>query len=118
MIVRKQSLTPIAFDGLQIFDYTSDADLPSSMAFIEVPAGASHPRAWSRRSGKYYLVADGEVEFAIGDQPTTLTKGDFCYIEQGETFSYENTSGKPAALVLAQTPAFDLSAEVFVAPSR
>ena len=114
MIVRMASTKPIDFDGLRIFDYTGDAGLSSSLAFIEVPAGASHPKAWSRRSDKYYLVTEGEVEFSIGDSTTMLSRGDFCHIPQGEVFGYMNKSAKPAAIVLAHTPAFELSAEVFI----
>lgn len=114
MIVRGASAEAINFGDLRVLDYTAGAGLNSSLAFIEVPAGASHPEAWSRRSDKYYLVTEGQVEFLIGDSRVTLSKGDFCHIPQGETFGYANRGSESAGLVLVHTPAFDLSAEVFV----
>ena len=114
MIVRGDSLSEIDFDGLRIRDYTADARLSSSLAAIDLPPGGRHPKAWSRRSDKYYLVTDGEVEFVIGDQTAVLSKGDFCFVRQGQVFGYANKSGEPAAMVLAHTPAFDLASEVFV----
>lgn len=114
MIVRKASLQPIDFDGLQITDYTGQYGLTSSLAAIEVPPGTSHPKAWSKRSDKYYLVADGEVQFDVDGRIEILTKGDFCYVKQGTPFAYRNISSDSATLVLAHTPPFDLSSEVFV----
>jgi mannose-6-phosphate isomerase-like protein (cupin superfamily) len=113
MIVRRKELKPVDFDGLAIFDYTAGADLDSSLALIEVAPGASHRKAWSRKSDKYYLVTDGQLEFTVDDEVTVLASGDFCYIERGRIFSYRNASPKPATLFLVHTPAFDLSAEVF-----
>lgn len=114
MLIRKSSLEPIDFDGLSIFDYTANADLGSSLATIDVPPGGRHPRAWSRRSDKYYFVTNGRVRFTIDDETSELTKGDFCFVRQGVVFSYENVSSEPAGLILVHTPAFELSAEVFV----
>lgn len=114
MIVRKDSLEPIDFDGLTIYDYTADAGLSSSLATIDVPPGAEHPQTWSKRCDKYYLVAEGRVQFVIAGETANLDKGDFCYVKQGDSFSYKNVGLDSAILVLAHTPAFDLSAEVFV----
>lgn len=113
MIVRKSTVDPIEFGGLRILDYTADARLSSSLATIEVPPGAGHPQAWSRLSDKFYLVTQGKIEFAVGDETAILSKGDFCFVRQGRSFSYENKSAAPAALVLTHTPAFDLASEVF-----
>jgi mannose-6-phosphate isomerase-like protein (cupin superfamily) len=115
MLVRRSSLQPIDFNGLQVLDYTSgSATLSSSVALIEVPSGAEHPQAWSRRSDKYYLVVRGCVEFVVGGAQATLDAGDFCHIEQGDPFSYRNATAQPATLVLVHTPSFDLRAEVFM----
>lgn len=114
MITRRNSLEPIDFDGLRILDYTANANLDCSLATIDVPPGGRHPKAWSRRSGKYYLVTDGRVQFTVDDEIAELAKGDFCFIRQGTVFSYANVSSEPAALVLVHAPAFEMSAEVFV----
>ncbi len=112
-IVRKQSLDPIDFDGLTILDYTAQLDLPSSLAVIDVPAGASHAESWSTRSGKYYLVIDGSIRFTLDGDTIDLDAGDFVYVEKGRHFSYSNDSAEPARLVLMHTPAFELDAERF-----
>jgi mannose-6-phosphate isomerase-like protein (cupin superfamily) len=114
MIVRKEALNPFDFDGLRITDYTANLSLGSSLAAIEVPAGAGHRTAWSKRSDKYYLVVEGDVQFELDGRVADLRKGDFCLVRQGTRFSYRNVSAASATLVLAHTPPFDLSAEVFV----
>lgn len=114
MIVRKRALEPIDFDGLRIFDYTADHDLGSSLAHIDVPPSGRHPKAWSRRSDKYYLVTDGQIRFNVDDVIVDCKAGDFCFVKQGSVFGYENVSGEPASVALFHTPAFDLDAEVFV----
>jgi len=113
MIVRRQSLKPIDFGGLSIFDYTADAKLGSSLAVIEVPAGATHVEAWSRRSDKYYLVVGGQLEFSLQGEQFPLGPGDFCLVKQGKRFAYANRSSSPAQLVLVHTPSFELESEVF-----
>ena len=75
MHIRKASLKPLVFDGMKIFDYTPSSRLSSSFAIIEVPAGVSHAKAWSRRSDKYYFIAQGEIEFVLAhiSQMTLIT---------------------------------------------
>ena len=114
MIVRRHTLQPIEFGGLQIFDYTADAKRGSSLAVIDVPPGATHAEAWSRRSDKYYLVLAGQIEFSLQDERCDLGAGDFCWVEQGARFSYANRGSSHAQLVLVHTPSFDLTSEVFV----
>ena len=115
MIVRQNSLEPIAFGGLRIFDYTAQANLGSSMALIEVPPGAVHEQAWSRRSDKYYLVVSGAIRFSLQDREFSLGPGDFCFVEQGQRFAYRNEGSAPATLVLVHSPSFELESEVFTA---
>ncbi len=115
MLVRQEALESIDFGGLKIFDYTAQLTSDSSLALIEVPPGASHAEAWSRRSDKYYLVISGEIEFALDNEEYALAKGDFCLVKQGERFKYRNSSSFSATLVLVHTPSFDLEAEEFVA---
>ena len=114
MLVRRASLEPTEFGGLRIFDYTATSDLGSSVAWIEVPGGAEHAEAWSKRSEKFYLVIHGVIAFRLKDEEFELSEGDLCHVERGEHFSYKNKSGEPATLVLVHTPSFDLSAERFV----
>ena len=114
MIVRKDELTPIDFEGLKIFDFTGNAGLSSSIAIISAPAGSVHATAWSRRSDKYYLVIGGSIQFTLGEKEIVLKAGDFCLVRQGQSFSYKNAGPIDAQLVLVHTPSFDLASEVFV----
>jgi mannose-6-phosphate isomerase-like protein (cupin superfamily) len=114
MIIRKDSVTPIDFDGLAIYDYTSGKQISSSFAVIEVPPRARHRLAKSNRSDKYYYVAQGVVRFHLQGADYELRKGDFCLVKQGQSFSYRNDTNETACLVLVHTPPFDLKAEVFL----
>ncbi len=116
MVVTGKSLKPIDFAGLRIFDYTAGRDVSSSLAVIDVPPGAHHAAAWSKRSDKYYLVIAGAILFVLDGVETQLTPGDFCLVPQGSRFSYANPTTTPARLVLVHTPSFDLDSEVFVEP--
>ena|SRR6185436_3266478 len=112
MIVRKAEVPPIHFGQLVIHDYTQGDESSSSLATIHVPPGADHPRAWSTRSDKYYYVLGGHVRFSLGREDYDLMPGDFCFVRQGERFSYVNLSSESATLLLVHTPRFDLNAEV------
>jgi mannose-6-phosphate isomerase-like protein (cupin superfamily) len=114
MLVRRNTMEPIHFGGLQIFDYTGESNLDSSVAMIEVPSGAAHDEAWSRRSDKYYLVVDGEILFSLDGDEFPLGPKDFCFVARGRRFAYRNDSTSPATLVLVHTPGFDLESEVIV----
>jgi mannose-6-phosphate isomerase-like protein (cupin superfamily) len=113
MIVKRNSLVPFDFGGLEIFDYTAGQRLSSSLAVIEVPPNSSHPEAWSKRSDKYYWVARGEVRFMLERESFDLASGDCCIVERGRRFSYSNVREQPATLVLLHTPSFELDAETF-----
>jgi hypothetical protein len=56
VLIRRSSLKPIEFGRLRIYDYTAAEQWSSSVAVVEVPPGARHSEAWSKRSDKYYLV--------------------------------------------------------------
>lgn len=114
MLLRGQSITPLTFDGLRIFDYTAGHSSSSSVALIEVQPGVRHKEAWSRRSDKYYLVISGEISFVLDGEEHSMSAGDFCLIERGRRFSYSNKSANLTTLVLVHTPSFELAEEVFV----
>src|SRR5262245_60905149 len=118
MFVAGNSLAPIDFGGLRIADYTAGRSLGSSLAVIDVPSGATHAEAWSKRSDKYYLVTAGTICFVLAGEERELAAGDFCFVPRGTRFRYVNPSAAPARLVLVHTPSFDLASEVFVEPSR
>jgi mannose-6-phosphate isomerase-like protein (cupin superfamily) len=113
MKISKGSLGQIDFEGLGIVDYTAGHGLSSSIAEISVPPGARHPRAYSKRSDKYYYVVSGHVDFAVDDRSYGLDPGDICIILKGQRFSYGNTTEQPAKVVLVHTPSFDLESEAF-----
>jgi mannose-6-phosphate isomerase-like protein (cupin superfamily) len=113
MKIAKSSIVPIDFEGLQILDYTSTNETSSSFAEITIRPSVRHRKAYSKKSDKYYYVVSGHVEFDVEDESYRLAPGDVCVILKGQRFSYRNTSGKPARVVLVHTPRFDLQSEVF-----
>jgi mannose-6-phosphate isomerase-like protein (cupin superfamily) len=114
MVLSRDSMSPIDFAGLRIFDYTAGQPFDSSVAAIEVSCGARHAEAWSRRSDKYYLVTAGAIRFVLEGKPHLMAAGDFCFVKRGQRFSYSNEGTEVATLVLVHTPSFDLGDEVFV----
>ncbi len=113
MKIERDSLRPFDFEGLEIRDYTAGMEVSSSVAEITVPAGASHRRAWSKRSDKYYYMLEGSLSFTLGAETLDLTVGDCCIVRKGERFSYRNPTGERAKVLLVHTPSFDLAEEVF-----
>jgi len=113
MHIRKASLEPLVFEGMTIFDYTSSPDFSSSFAIIEVPPGVSHAKAWSKRSDKYYYIAQGEIELQLEDRRLDLCQGDLCVIKQGKRLSYQNKGQVTAILVCVHTPDFQIDQEVY-----
>lgn len=114
MYLSRSLMTPVDFEGLRIFDYTGGRTESSSVALIEVPPGARHRQAWSRRSDKYYVVAAGQITFVLDGAEHVMRAGDFCLVKRGRRFSYSNESDGLATLLLVHTPRFELDAEVFV----
>jgi mannose-6-phosphate isomerase-like protein (cupin superfamily) len=111
--IRRDAVRPFDFDGLRILDYTAGRTTNSSLAIIEVPPGARHRQAWSRRSDKYYYVLAGQIRFTVHGEPQNLGSGDACLIAREQRFSYENTGSEAVRLLLVHTPSFDPAAEVF-----
>ena len=113
MIIKKEQITSMDFDGLSILDYTAGLKESSSFAVIKVPQKVRHKLSWSKRSDKYYYVVEGIIEFTIDGNSTVLKSGDFCIIKKGSKFNYYNASENIVTLVLVHTPNFDLTKEVF-----
>ena len=113
MIIRHDTVTPIGFDGLEIYDYTAGQENSSSLAEITVPVGVRHKLSWSNRSDKYYYVVRGTVSMTIDDKTNDLFPGDVCIIPQGSRFKYTNAGSEKAILVLVHTPSFQLECEEF-----
>jgi mannose-6-phosphate isomerase-like protein (cupin superfamily) len=84
----------------------------SSIAEITIDPGTEHPKAYSKRSDKYYYVVSGNLEFVVENDSYFLSPGDVCMILKGRRFSYRNTTTEPAKVVLVHTPQFDLQFEV------
>jgi mannose-6-phosphate isomerase-like protein (cupin superfamily) len=96
MFLRATETIPFEWYGLAISDHTAALELSSSVATIEVPPGVHHPRAWSDRSDKYYVVVEGCVHFDVGDESSELGPDDVCIVRQGERFEYANTTSRTA----------------------
>ncbi|HEY4685167.1 MAG TPA: cupin domain-containing protein [Dehalococcoidia bacterium] len=114
MIIRRDSALHLAFEGLDIYDYTAQKPGPSSVGVIEVPPGAGHREAYSTRSDKYYYVISGSLSLKLGGQEHDLGAGDLCYVARGTSFAYRNDTDTPTTTLLVHTPPFDLADEVFV----
>jgi len=113
MTIRRDDVQPFDFDGIAIRDYTADGRLSSSFAEILVPPGATHARAWSQRSDKYYYVVRGRLWFEVDGESHDLEAGDVCIVPQGARFAYANRSDRDGLIILVHTPSFDLEQEVF-----
>ena len=111
-VVRASELEAFDFGDLAITDYTAGQGTTSSIAVIDVPAGAAHPAAYSDASDKYYLVLSGAVTFRTVGQEVTLRALDLLISPRGTEFAYASTGG-PAQIVLVHTPPFQADAETF-----
>ena len=113
MIIKKDSLKPIDFSGLKIYDFTEGLELSSSFAVIQIPPNSQHSESWSMRSDKYYYIINGEIQFILEEKEFKLSKGDFCIVEKGQHFSYKNIQKNFANLILIHTPNFNINYEKF-----
>lgn len=113
MFLPATEASPFDWYGLAISDRTAALELSSSVATIDVPPGARHPRAWSDRSDKFYVVMDGRVRFDVGGEGSELGPADVCIVRRGEIFEYANRTPRAARLALVHTPRFDPDAEHF-----
>jgi mannose-6-phosphate isomerase-like protein (cupin superfamily) len=113
LFVKRRSVKPADFGGLSIVDFTAGKQVSSSVALIDVPPGARHAEAFSRRSDKYYVVFAGVLHFEVEGVEFNASPGDFVLVRQGERFRYRNDRLDPASVVLVHTPSFDLAEEVF-----
>ncbi len=114
MIVSRDSVSPVSFDGLHIYEYTAGLEASSSLAVVKVPPGARHKMAYSTRSDKYYYLMEGRLQFTVDGEEYQLNPGDFCLVKCGQQFGYENKDSQSVILFLVHTPSFDIDAEVFV----
>lgn len=114
MITKQESVAPIDFEGLRIYDFTAGRSTSASFAVIDVPAGTRHRQAYSQRSDKYYYLVSGELYFSIAEQEQRLSAGSFCLVLKGQRFSYQNRSAESVQLILVHVPSFDLESEVFI----
>src|SRR5262245_61915580 len=117
MLIRREDIKAINFEGLLIHDFTAGQATNASFAEIEVPAGVQHREAWSKRSDKYYYVVSGQLCFTLEGIEHWLSQGSFCRVPQGQKFSYRNRNAEAVRLILVHVPSFELEAEVFTEAS-
>jgi mannose-6-phosphate isomerase-like protein (cupin superfamily) len=113
MLIKREDIKAINFEGLLIHDFTAGQSTSASFAVIEVPAGVRHREAWSKRSDKYYYVVSGQLCFTLEGIEHLLSRGSLCLVAQGQKFSYHNRSAAAAQLILVHVPSFDLESERF-----
>ncbi|MFX1511710.1 MAG: cupin domain-containing protein [Promethearchaeota archaeon] len=114
MIISKNEIPKIDFEGLRIFDYTAHLRSHSSIALIEVRPGIKHRTAYSKKSDKYYFVVSGELDIVFNGKKHRLRQFDFWFVEKECYFSYENSTSGTVILILFHDPRFDLEAEIFI----
>ncbi|MBY8982584.1 MAG: cupin domain-containing protein [Candidatus Lokiarchaeota archaeon] len=114
MIIKNSEIKQINWNGLKIYDYTSEKNLSSSLAYIIVPPGKSHRKTLSNRSDKFYFIISGKIHFIVNEKEFILSERDCCIIQKGETFFYRNKTNKNVKLLLIHTPCFKLDSEVFL----
>ena len=110
--IAKGKPVPFDFHGLKITDFGPPQSDSASLAVIDVPPGAKHPKARSTKSDKFYFCLEGPVSFVVEKQEVSLQTSDLLVISKGEWFSYSNPADKQAKLLLVHVPPFDLNAEV------
>jgi len=113
MIIKKNSLKPIDFSGLKIYDFTEGLELSSSFAVIQMSPNSQHLESWSTRSDKHYYIINGEIQFILEEKEFNLSKGDFCVVKKGQHFSCKNIQKNIANLILIHTPNFNIKYEKF-----
>ena len=113
MIIKRDSLKPIDFSGLKIYDYTEGMNQSSSFAVIHVLPNQTHAKSWSTRSDKFYYVINGQIQFFLDGKDFILSEGHLCVVLKGQQFAYKNMNKITAILILIHTPSFDINFEKF-----
>lgn len=114
MQVHYESVVPFDFQGLQIRELTPERLETASIAEVEVPPGARHQEAQSRKRDKVYVCVMGMVSFQIAGQKLILKHGDVLLVPKDEWFEYHKGASEIARLVLLHVPPFDLASEEFL----
>lgn len=58
-----------------------------------------------RRCEETFLIQEGSLEFLVGDEVRTLTRGDFVRVPPGVKHGYLNVSGAPVRMLVSFVPA-------------
>jgi quercetin dioxygenase-like cupin family protein len=92
-----------------------------SMLEVMLPLGSGPPPHHHDWDEAYY-VADGTVQFKLGERELHVAAGDFVYAPAGTVHGFSGTSEAPARMLILDTPAHaagffrDLDREVRVLP--
>ena len=108
--VRNAEMPVNDWRGLAVRDLTPPGSgWQASFIEIDVPAGAIHPLARSRKCETFYYCDSGELEFEVNEQHFQVTPGDLVEIKANEWYGYRGGS-EPARLLSFNVPPFDASA--------
>jgi len=111
MLIRAEQRETFEWQGLCVHDFGPLAEGSASAAVIDVPARAEHPSAYSAACHKLYFVQEGQFRFNVDGVAYTARTGDLVVIPKGIVFSYWESQGVPARLLLVHTPPFEADAE-------
>lgn len=111
--VELRNVPPFDFGGLVIRDPALASLTSASVALIDVPPGASHPRAKSVESDKLYVCVSGTLAFTVEGTRIEMGSPALLVVPRGEWFAYENRGDAAATVLLVHVPPFNLESEVF-----
>jgi quercetin dioxygenase-like cupin family protein len=97
-VVRAESVEALAVLGDRVRILLRSGDSAHRMAVmdVEVPPGGEVPPHRHRVEEEGYLVLDGRLEMTVGDETTSLGRGDFAHVPAGTVHGYRNGGTTPA----------------------
>jgi quercetin dioxygenase-like cupin family protein len=113
MIMRKPSLVtraamthPLHVLGCQVRFLCEAPDTAGSFSMMEVtlPQGAGPPPHHHDWDEAYY-IADGRVQFTLGDRTIAAERGDFLYAPGGTVHGFSGSGESPARVLILDAPA-------------
>lgn len=106
LIQHHEALTPLAVLGTQVRFLCEAPDTRGAFSMMEVllPQGAGPPPHHHDWDEAYY-IADGMVNFTLGDKTTLVSRGDFVYAPAGTVHGFSGASEATSRVLILDAPA-------------
>ena len=106
LIQAHADLQPLQVLGTQVRFLCNGTDTAGRFSMMEVmlPQGAGPPPHHHDWDEAYY-IADGEVQFQLGDRISTVKAGDFVYAPAGTVHAFTGLSDQPGRVLILDAPA-------------